>query len=145
MPAIKDISTIAAKWAVVAGRSGDAYQEGVEAPRKDWKSATQAATANWEAGTQQAITRKSFRAGVDKSSTETWKRGAIDKGVSRYTVGVTLSADKYQRGFQPYAETIKATTLPERYPKGDSRNINRVSIMSKALHDKKLSLLGTTK
>lgn len=143
MAAIKDLGTIAAKWAVVAGRSGDAYQEGVEAPKRDWKTATQAANLNWELGTQQAISRKSFKAGVDKSSSEVWRRGAIDKGVSRYQVGVSLSADKYQKGFSPYADTIKATNLPDRKPKGDPSNINRVSIMAKALHDKKLSITGT--
>lgn len=142
MAAIKDLGTIAAKWAVVASRSGDAYQEGVESPRRDWKTATQAANANWEQGTQAAISRKSFKAGVDKSSSETWRKGAIDKGVSRYQVGVTLSADKYQKGFSPYADTIKATALPDRKPKGDPSNINRVSIMAKALHDKKLALMG---
>lgn len=142
MAAIKDLGTIAAKWAVVAGRSGDAYQEGVESPRRDWKSATQAANSNWEQGTQQAIARKSFKAGVDRSTTANWQENAVKKGVSRYQVGVTLSADKYQKGFQPYAETIKATNLPDRKPKGDPSNINRVSIMAKALHDKKLAIMG---
>lgn len=144
MPAIKSLSTIAAKWAVVSGRSGDAYQEGVEAPRKDWKSATQAANSNWEQGTQLAITRKAFKAGVDKSTTENWQKNAVDKGVPRYTAGVILSADKYERGFAPYADVIKATNLPDRKPKGDPGNITRVSVMAKALHDKKLALMSTS-
>lgn len=142
MTQIKDIQTIADKWAVVAGRSGDAYQAGIEAPRRSWKAGAQAANANYKAGVNAAVARDAFKVGVDRSSDDTWKRGAIDKGVSRYSAGVLLSADKYQNGFRPYAEVIKNTTLPDRKPKGDPANITRVSVMAKALHDAKLKLSG---
>jgi len=142
MPAIKNMQTIADKWAVVAGRSGDAYQAGVEAPRKDWKSATQAGNANWKAATQAAIARDGFKSGVDKSSSAAWQEGAINKGVSRYGAGVLLGRDKYERGFAPYADVISRTQLPERKPKGDPSNIARVGVMAKALHDAKLAMSG---
>lgn len=142
MAAIKSLANISTKWAVVAGRSGDAYQDGVTNPRKDWQKATLAANSNWEQGTQAAITRKTFKTGVEKSSTAAWQDGAINKGVSRYQAGVTLGQAAYEQGFAPYAQVIQATTLPERKPKGDPSNINRVSVMAKALHDKKLALMG---
>jgi len=144
MPAIKSMDRIKSKWKDVAGRSGDQYTEGVKNPRKDWKKSTQAANANWKAGTQQAITRDSFKSGVDRSSTETWQDGAINKGASRYGAGIELGQDAYAKGFEPYANVIAATTLPDRKPKGDPANITRVSVMAKALHDKKLSLSGVT-
>jgi hypothetical protein len=142
MPAIKNMQTIADKWAVVAGRSGDAYQAGIEAPRRDWKAGALAANANYKAGVQAAVSRDSFKSGVDKSSTATWQKGAIDKGVSRYSAGVILGRDKYERGFSPYAQVIAATILPDRRPKGDPGNIQRVSVMAKALHDAKLKIMG---
>lgn len=145
MPAIKDTARIASKWSLVAGRSSDAYLEGVENPRVDWKQATLAANGNWEASTQRAITQKSFRSGVDRSSTNLWQEGAINKGVSRYSAGVLLGQANYERGFAPFAAVIRATNLPERKPKGDPANIQRVSIMAKALHDAKLKLIGTGK
>jgi hypothetical protein len=142
MPAIKNMQTIADKWAVVAGRSGDAYQQGIEAPRKDWKAGALAANSNYEAGVQAAVNRKSFKTGVEKSSTQIWRDGAINKGVSRYGAGVVLGRDKYEKGFAPYASIIAATNLPDRKPKGDPANIQRVSIMAKALHDAKLRIIG---
>lgn len=144
MPEIKSMDRIGSKWKTVAGRSSDTYSEGVKNPRKSWKKATQAANSNWEQGTQQAISRKSFKAGVDKSSDETWQDGAINKGVSRYSAGVELGQANYEKGFAPFAQVIAATNLPERKPKGDPANITRVSVMAKALHDKKLSLSGVS-
>jgi len=142
MPAIKPMQTIADKWSVVAGRSGDAYQAGVESPRKDWKTATQAGNANWKTATQAAIARDGFKTGVDKSSSQTWQEGAINKGVSRYGAGVLLGRDKYEKGFAPYADVISRTLLPDRKPKGDPANIQRVGVMAKALHDAKLAMAG---
>lgn len=142
MPPIKNLQTIAAKWAVVAGRSGDAYQQGVEEPRRDWKAGALNGNSNYKAAVQAAVTRDSFKSGVERSSTAEWRRGAIDKGVPRYQAGVLLSADKYEKGFAPYAAIIAATNLPDRRPKGDPNNIQRVSIMAKALHDAKLKIMG---
>lgn len=145
MPAIKDTARIATKWSLVAGRSADAYQEGVENPRSDWKQATLASNNNWEQATQRAITQKSFRAGVDRSSTDAWQAGAINKGVSRYSAGVALGQANYERGFAPYAAIIRGTNLPDRKPKGDPANIQRVSLMAAALHNGKLRISGAAK
>jgi hypothetical protein len=140
MPAIKSLANISSKWSTVAGRSGDAYEAGVRDPRKDWKTEAAAANNNWKAGVQTAVTQNRFQTGVNRSSTENWKQNAIDKGVSRYQAGVQLATGNFEKGFSPYAETIKNTTLPDRKPKGDPANITRVAVMAKALHDKKLSL-----
>lgn len=142
MPTIKNIATIADKWAVVAGRSSDAYQEGIESPRADWHKSALAANNNWKTSTQNAIAQDRFRGGIEKSSTEAWRAGAINKGVSRYSAGVLLGRDAYLKGFQPYADVIARTSLPDRKPKGDPANIQRVSVMSTALHNAKLALSG---
>jgi hypothetical protein len=140
MPAIKALSKISAKWSTVAARSGDSYKEGVENPRKDWQTETVKANANWKSGTQAAISANRFETGVRKRSTDEFKRITAEKGPSRYQAGVSLASGNFERGFAPYAEVIQNTTLPERKTKGDPANINRVSVMAKALHDKKLAL-----
>jgi hypothetical protein len=142
MPPIKNIATIADKWAVVAGRSADAYQEGVESPRADWQKSTLAANGNWKTTVQAAIAQDRFKSGVEKSSSDIWRAGALNKGVSRYSAGVLLSRDAYLKGFQPYADVIARTSLPDRKPKGDPTNIQRVSVMATALHNAKLALTG---
>jgi hypothetical protein len=142
MPAIKNLANTAAKWGVVSSRSGDSYKDGVQDPRKDWQKESVAANSNWKAGTQAAITGNRYQTGVQRTPTSVWQDGAINKGVDRYQAGVLLATGNYERGFAPYHDVIGRTTLPDRKPKGDPSNINRVSIMAKALHDKKLALMA---
>ena len=142
MPAIKDHNVIAAKWARRAGSAGAEYEEGVKNPRKDWAEQTANAESTYEQGVTAAIGRKAFGKGVKKTGTAGWQENAIAKGPTRYASGVALAQDKYIDGFAPFAAIIAATKLPARGPKGDPKNINRVQVMAKALHDKKIELEG---
>jgi hypothetical protein len=142
MPVIKDLSRISAKWSRVTAGATQEYTEGVQNPRIDWAQATAKAEGAYEKGIQASISRKSFGKGVKAAGSEKWSKGAITKGPARYSQGVTLAQADYEKGFAPYREVIANTNLPARGPKGDPGNIQRVAIMSKALHDKKNSLLG---
>lgn len=142
MPAIKDISKISEKWARVAGAAGNEYAEGVANPKKDWAVETANAEKAYEQGIQKSLASKSFGKGVKKAGTAKWQENAIEKGPIRYQQGVGLAQDAYETGFAPFAQTIANTKLPARGPKGDPSNINRVAVMAKALHDKKLALRG---
>ena len=142
MAKIKDSATINEKWKRRAGNAQQEYAEGVSNPRADWAAQTAAAEQAYEQGVQAAIGRKSFGKGVRKTGSEGWQRAALQKGPSRYSQGVTDSGDAYASGFAPYQQVIASTSLPARGPKGDPKNINRVTIMAKALHAKKLELQG---
>ena len=142
MPAIKSLDRISKKWARVAAVSQENYTEGINNPRADWKTQTLAAEKNYDAAIQKAISQKRFGKGVSAAGTEKWKRNALEKGPARWSQGIAVSTDAFEKGFAPYAEVIKNTTLPARGPKGDPANINRVAVMAKALHDKKESLAG---
>jgi hypothetical protein len=144
MPAIKAMDKISGKWSRVTQASTQSYAEGVQNPSRDWATNTAAAEKNFESGVQASISRKAFGKGVKRAGTKKWQDGAIDKGVSRYAVGVALAEAAYQNGFAPYRSVIAALTLPPRGPKGDPSNITRVSIISKALHDEKLKRLGAS-
>lgn len=139
MPAIKSSAEIAAKWTRVTPQRQDDYKSGVQSPKKDWQASTLAAKDAYKAGIQAAITQDRFAKGVNKSSTDEWKRKAIAKGVTRFAEGVSLSSADYQSGFAPYRDVIENTTLPPRFAKGDPRNIERVKVMAAALHAKKLA------
>lgn len=142
MPAIKDLSRIAEKWKRVASAASGEYREGVENPSADWATETAKAEKTYEEGVQNAINRKAFGKGVRKAGSEKWQRNAVEKGPERYRQGINLAQDAYQSGFEPFRQVIASTNLPARGPKGDPRNIERVAVMAKALHDKKLSLEG---
>jgi len=142
MAGIKSLDQTSAKWKRVTSGAGTEYEEGVKNPRADWATQTMNAEKAYEAGIQNAIANKSFGKGVRTAGTNKWQSNAIAKGPARFQSGVALAQDNYQKGFQPYHDVISNTKLPERGPRGDSRNIQRVAVMADALHKKKLALKG---
>jgi hypothetical protein len=138
MANIKTLDASAAKWQRVAQSAGPSYEEGINNPKADYATQAAAAEPNYEKGIQAALARKAYGKGVKRAGTATWKAGALSKGVTRWPQGIAAAGDNYKNGFQPYFNVIKNTTLPARGPKGDPANINRVSVMSKALHDEKV-------
>lgn len=138
MPKVRGNASM--KWQTNASNGAQYYEEGINNPRRSWQSATAAAAANQAAGVQKAISEKRFEKGVQKAGDQTWRDGAINKGVARFGPGVQASAGKYEANISPFLNVIESTTLPPRYPKGDPRNIERVKTMAEALRKKKLSM-----
>jgi hypothetical protein len=140
MADIKDMGRITDAWKRRSQASTPDYEAGVRNPRKDWARQTAAAEDNYNKGVQAAISRKAFGKGVQNAGTEKWQRNAIEKGTMRWADGINASEKAYADGFAPYADVIRNTSLPARGAKGDPKNIERVRVMAKALHDKKVSL-----
>ena len=138
MPNVRPASEVADKWARVTPARAEDYAEGVRNPKKDWAQATKNAEDTYKAGVTAAIGRGAFGKGVDKAGTSKWQKGATEKGIDRFGPGVMVAQEDYERGVAPYLEVIERTTLPPRYPKGDPRNIARVTAIAKALHEKKI-------
>ena len=142
MAEIRPIDVIAEKWSRVTPQRRVDYEYGINNPRRDWAEAAAAADETWKAGVAAASAAGRFGKGVKKVGTSKWKDRAARKGPSRFAEGVIIGRPDFQKGFSPFAETIKATTLPERFPKGDPRNIERVATIAGALHAKRLEMLG---
>ncbi len=142
MAFIRSIEQIAKKFATVTpGRTED-YRSGVENPRRDWATATAAAESAYESGVTQAIAKKRFGKGVKKAGSETWQKGAIEKGTARWGPGVVLAQEKYARNFAPFRDAIERTTLPPRFARRDPRNLDRVKAIVNALVAAKEALMG---
>ncbi len=135
---IASTSEIAAKWAEVTPGRTPHYESGVRSPRRDWKTETAAAEPRYKEGVIKAAGEGRFGKGVARVGTAKWQRKAIDVGVPRFGPGVAAAGPDYEEGFGPYRDIIAGTSLPERYVTGDSRNIRRVEVIAKALHDKKV-------
>ena len=142
MPAVKPLDRISSKWARVAAASQSEYEEGIKNPRKSWSAETAKAESAYEAGIQQAISKKRFSAGVKKAGDAKWQENALAKGPARWSQGIGLSTAAYEQGFAPFRAVIEGITLPARGPKGDPKNIRRVEVIAKALHEKKLAMAG---
>jgi hypothetical protein len=138
MAEIKSIQAIQEKWGrVTPGRSED-YALGIANPKRDWARSATGAKESHKAAMVAAATNDSYAKGIAKAGTEKWQKKAALKGPSRFSEGVTVGAADYGTGFAPYADVIKATTLPVRYPSGDPRNLDRVKVISQALRKKKM-------
>jgi hypothetical protein len=137
MAEIKSIAAIQEKWGrVTPGRTED-YTLGIKNPKRDWAQAASAAKESHKAAMQAAATADSYSKGVNKAGTARWQDKATRKGPSRFAEGVIVGAADYGSGFAPFADVIKATALPVRFPRGDLRNLDRVKTISQALRKKK--------
>ena len=137
MAEIKSIAAIQEKWGRVTPTRTEDYTLGIKNPKRDWAQSAGAAKESHKAAMVTAAASDSYAKGVAKAGTAKWQDKATKKGPGRFAEGVIVGAGDYGTGFAPYAETIKATTLTPRYPKGDIRNLERVKTISQALRKKK--------
>jgi len=135
MAAIKDAAAIATKWARVTPSRTTDYTEGVQNPRRSWAQATTQAKGAYEEGVTQAIARDAYARGVNAAGDAKWQTNTAKKGSTRWGEGVRLSEQAYAQGFEPSRQIIASTTLPPRGPRGDQRNIDRVAVLARALHE----------
>lgn len=142
MPAIKSMANIVEKWMRVSAASEASYTEGIQNPRKDWAQEAAKAEANYKAAVVKAAGEGRFGIGVKAAGTSKWQENALAKGPARWSQGINLSADAYSTGFAPYRQVIESIKLPDRKPRGDPGNINRVAVMAAALHEAKIRMRG---
>lgn len=136
---IASTSSIAEKFArVTPGRAQD-FAEGVANPRRDWEKETRDAEARYETGVTDAIRGKRFGKGVAKAGTAKWQAKTLSVGVTRWPEGVRDAGPAYEEGFAPFRDVIASLNLPQRFARGDKRNIERVAVIADALHKKKIA------
>jgi hypothetical protein len=126
--------------AFVAGANGaqKAYTDGVTNAGQAWHDGAKAAADTYAAGTQQAIAEGRYARGVEKAGAQHYVDKAVKNGAGRYSQGAANAKGDYQTGVQPFLDTIAAQNLPQRRPKGDPTNIQRVAQIAAALRAKKL-------
>lgn len=137
MPAVKSGAMTAEKWSRVTPQRQQDYQTGVQNPRAPWAASSKAAEDRYKTAVAEAAQRGAYGKGITAAGDQRWQAKAMAKGPSRFAEGVALSAPDYQAGVQPYLDTIGATQLPPRFPKGDPRNIERVRALTQALRKRK--------
>lgn len=130
---VPSASVIAARFVKFAPLRSDRFEEGVRNPIKDWEKETVAAEDNYNKGVTAAIARKAFGKGVKKCGTATQQSKTITKGIPRWIDGIQGSEADMAKAMGPVVAVLEATTLPPRYPTGDSRNYDRVKAVGTAL------------
>ena len=138
MAEIKPLSSIREKWTRVTPMRSEDYRIGVKNPRRDWAKATEAQEPTWKAAITEAAAKGMYLKGVRAAGTTKWQEKALQKGPGRFSEGVMVAGPEYEAGVGPYRDIIEKTTLPPKFPKGDPRNIQRVSVLAAALRAKKV-------
>ena len=133
---VPDAAEIARRYITFSPARASRYEAGVRNPDKDWETETKAAEPNYEEGIRKSIARKGFSKGVVKCGTDKQKSQTI-KNIPRWVEGIEGSEDIMAAAMEPVVSVIRATTLPQRYPKGDDRNYKRVEVIGKALRKAK--------
>jgi hypothetical protein len=131
-----------AKWKQRASNASRDYLSGVQRPRRNWQEATVAAADSYTQGVQQAAAEGRFARGVQRAGQQAYTKGVTTKGPTRYVEGINQSGDAYDRGFAPYAETIRSIQLTPRGRRGDPANYARVAEIGQALNAKRKDLLS---
>lgn len=138
MAEIRGMSKIREKWTRVTPMRSEDFRLGVASPRRDWATQAAAQKETWKAAITEAATKGMYEKGIAAVGTAKWQEKALQKGPGRFAEGVMTAGPDFEKGFQPYADVIAATSLPPRFPKGDPRNVERVRVISAALRAKKM-------
>lgn len=139
---IASSAEIAAKWREVTPGRSRYYEANTPGAASEWESGTLAATATYQAAVTAGDIGRRFAGGVRNAGAEKFARKVRDVGVGRFGPGVQAAAPDFQKGFDPYAQTIAGLSLPKKGPRGDTTNVERVRVVANALSAKRLALLG---
>jgi hypothetical protein len=141
---LRSLDEIAKKWVEVTPARAAYYEAGVKAPKQDWATEAAAAAPVFKAAVSNPAIDKLFTAGVKRAGTPKWQRKATTVGVSRFGPGVTAAQPDYASGFGPYHDELTKIEVPERKPRGDEANYERVKAIGKALNKKRLALAAVS-
>ena len=101
----------------------DRYQKGVSGKGSVWASRTGASEANWQAGVQEAISKKKFARGVSEAGASGYEQGVTSKGVANWPTGMQQAGDKYQKKIAKF-QPLWDQSLPT--PRGARRSPNNM-------------------
>lgn len=139
---VKDVGTSAEKWTSNAQSASGEYAANAEAAANQWASETAKSDGTWQQAVSAAGVKERYRRGVQQAGAAKYARKIRDVGAGRYGSGVSAAQADYVAGFTPYAQTLTGLNLDQRKPRGDPANYNRVQQVGKALHAKRLAMLG---
>lgn len=133
----KALGDIVSKWTTVTPQRATFFTAGVaRTPVEKFQTNAAAAAGNYASGVQQAIADNRFATHVATAGNR-WKQRVADVGGGRFSEGVSKGGPAYQAGFGPFLNTLQGLALPPRGPRGDPRNIQRVSDIATALHNQR--------
>ncbi len=133
---IKDTGTLSKKFSDRAANAAPDYKSGVSAPRRPWMASAAASEPTWEAGVQDAVSRKAYQKGVNRVGDSKWQTASQVKGADKghYADGVRLAAAAWAAGVGPYLSALATLDPGPKGIKGSSANQQRSIVVQQKLH-----------
>lgn len=135
---VKDAAAAAKKFVTRGQAAAGDYKDGVTGAGQDWQAKTTAAADSYAQGVQDAIGRGAFAKGVNTSGGAYYEQKAAGIGAQRFPQGIAQAGPDWQKGVEPYLQTISSLSLPPRGPKGAPQNMDRAAMVAMALRRRKV-------
>jgi hypothetical protein len=130
------------KWTEETPRRSAYYQKEAPAAAERQNANAIAAAPLYKSAVTAPDIDKRFAGGLKKAGPDKFRRKVESVGVARFGPGVTAAKDDYDKGVTPYLEELTKIEVPERKPRGDEANIDRVRKIAVELHKKRLAVLA---
>ena len=143
MVKIKSSSDIDKSYKDAIGRVPAKYKEGVSRTT-NWqeKASSESAETLWNQRIMEAASAKRRQKAVSQVSNADWQSKASNIGATRIGPGMTASADKRTRNFEPFRAAIESTSIADKTADPMANIDNRVKPIVKSLVDTKKSIKG---
>ena len=143
-PIVPSADEVAKKWAEETPRRSTYYEKETPAAADRWATNATAAADNYKAAVQAVDIAKRFAGGIKRVGSAKFKRKVEAVGIARFGPGVSAALEDMKTGVDPYLAVIGATDIPDRKPRGDPANYERVKKIGTALNTKRLALLAAS-
>lgn len=135
---VPPVDVVVQRWVTGCERNRDRYEEGVKNPKRDWKTQTLNAKNAYYQALDLIRQNRTWEKGVQAVDTAYWQSRTLELGVPRWLPGVQASQGKYANKMQRVLSILQSIQLPDRGPRGDPRNLERVRVIDEALHKAKV-------
>jgi len=139
---IPSTADVAEKWVTVTPARATYYEKETPAAADYWFDRTTKAGPTYKSAVTAPDIADRFTGGVKRVGAEKFIRKVKAVGVARYGPGITAAKEDYSKGIDPYLAELGVIDIPERKPRGDPGNLERVRKIMTALHKKRLAILA---
>jgi len=122
------------KWLSRARVARPDYEAGIRSPKEPWMEEAIKAKPTFKAAITAPEVPELFERGIKRAGKERWESMALKKGADRFVPGIELSEPYYRGQMTEILSEIERISLPERVPRGDIRNLDRVKNIFVGLH-----------
>jgi len=137
---VKPLSEAVKYWEDGARARADRYAAEAKAAAELWQTNAEAAAKLFRDAVTAPNIEQMYKGGIARVGAAKFRRKVEAVGGVRFGPGVEAARTDYESGVAPFLETIAATTIPDRRPRGDPANIDRVRKIADALHKKRLAI-----